>query len=64
MTGAEDIQDALAEFYATDPGRARRIVAEHVLDEAGRCGKCGGVGCTLRAAAVRALALRRGDGAR
>lgn len=59
---AEDLEEALAEFYAADPERARRIVAEHALDDAGRCAKCKAVGCSLRPAALRALARGPGSG--
>lgn len=61
---AEDLEEALAEFYARDPERARRIVAEHALDDGGRCVRCKAVGCSLRPAAERALARGRRDGAR
>jgi hypothetical protein len=57
-----DIERALVEFYVTDLSRARRIVAEHVLDERGRCVRCTGVGCSLRSAALQALELTRKKG--
>ena len=62
MTPAEDLEQVLAEFYARDPDRARRIVAEHALDTAGRCAKCKAIGCSLRPAAERALERGRGEG--
>lgn len=58
---AEDLEAVLAEFYARDPGRARRILAEHALDSGGRCATCKSIGCSLRPAALRALAKGRGD---
>lgn len=63
MTPAEDLEEVLAEFYARDPDRARRIVAEHALDGAGRCAKCKAMGCSLRPAAERALGQGPGAGA-
>lgn len=61
MTAAEDLEAALADFYARDPERAQRIVAEHTLDDAGRCATCKASGCSLRPAALRALARGRGN---
>ena len=57
-----DIEQALVEFLMTDLRRARRIVADHVLDDKDRCVRCTGVGCSLRAAALQAIAMSRKQG--